>query len=198
MASRFGRQQVDSATRRVSWFLLAVTAIAVAALQLLDPGAGPLEHPLSAYALGPYAWLWVVAVLCAGLAMLLIARRAVREPGTAFLAMAGVALILVAIFPTDPWYPWQHSLTWTGWIHVIATGTGMASLGASMLCDVIPRRDMSIPKHRRVVATTYLAALAWVGAFTITLLVLGRDPPFIGLDERVLLTLALLWLASRA
>ena len=157
---------------------------------------------MSGYALSTHSPLWLAGVLCAGVAMLMVATRKPVFPGgvrgAQFLVIAAISFITLGLFPTDPWYPWQHALTWAGWVHVIATGAGMAALGASMLCDILARGSPGISRTRRLLATSYIAFTVLMGAFMVTLLLLRQDPPLIGLAERVMMTLALLWLAVRA
>ena len=190
---------------RIALFAALVLVVAgLAALDVLDPGVGILEQPLSAHGRGPNAALWVVTVILAGVAMIgeatIWSRRSVAKAGPRLLALSGVAMITLAIFTTDPWYPWQHSLTPMGWVHVIATGAAMGGLFLSML-TTFARHE----RHERVatgrlslgLAAGYSMLLAMVLVVTLVLVVLGRPVPLIGIEERVLLFLAVSWLTVR-
>ena len=181
--------------------LLSVATVLIVALQFLDPGVGPLEKPMSSYALGAYANLWLVAVLAAGIAMVIESRRhdATRSTmASRILTGTGIAFIVLALFTTDPWYPWQHALTPRGWTHVIATGAGMGGLALSMTFHLVAVRHEGRTGRARVaamVAAAYVILVTLIGLATLILVILGRDVPLIGLEERVLMVLGFLWLA---
>lgn len=176
--------------------LFVAAGAGIAALQWLDPGVGAIEKPLSSYALGEYSGVWLIAILCASAGMFLGARRwRATEPrghGPTFLYISGFAFLGVALFVTDPWYPWQRMPTWTGWIHVLSTGAGMGALALAMLFDLRERREGG--RSSRAFALMYVVVLAGVLVATLAFIVAGADPPLIGLEERVLFALALLWL----
>lgn len=194
-----------SSMRRATLFFLGLAALLIGALQFLDQGVGPLEKPMSSYALGEFALLWMIAVVAGGAAMILQGvswrRRAPQSIGWRLLVATGASFIVSGVFSSDPWYPWQHALTMTGWIHVLATGAAMSGLACSMLCEFTPRerRDASpLARVTRIVAAAYVVIVACTVVFTLALIATGREPPLIGLEERVLLVATLVWLSLRA
>ena len=89
-----------------------------------DPiGASDVPWP-SGLALGPFGWLQVLNFVFFGLTLIVFAlglHRGVASGswiGTAFLVVAGVALVLAG-FKTDP-YLSEGPQTWHGWIHGLA------------------------------------------------------------------------------
>ena len=173
-------------------------------LEYLDPGVGPIEQPLSAHGLSRYWLVWAETVVLAGLVMMGTAYRwqQIRHAraGPPVLAVAGAAFVIVATFTTDPWYPWQHALTWTGWLHVIGTGAGMGGLALAMLCTLssAERKERSYAARvARVLGGTYVLLLSGVLLATLVRVVQGNPVYFIGLEERTLLVLALGWLGTR-
>src|SRR4051794_15475468 len=95
--------------------LLALAAIAgiiigvdaIIALHFLEPGRGPVRQPLSLYVRGTYGWLWQVGLAAIGVGALALASGAAphvsRRSGARVVAIAGISLVLVALFPTDVW-----------------------------------------------------------------------------------------------
>ena len=72
----------------------------------------------------------------------------------------------------------------------------MAGLAVAMLCDFIgPDRSTRVSVRR--VAVWYVGGLLLTCCVSLAFLALRKDPPFIGLEERVLLVLAFVWLALK-
>jgi hypothetical protein len=176
------------------------------------PGYSPWRHPVSQLSLGP-GWPVNVALLlvgAAGLLALSIAQRRALPAGNRWtprlVATAGVALVLVAVFPIDPglgYPPGQPAVhRWSGLVHGIAGTVLFAALAAAPLTlarDLRQRTDW--PRWRRyslvtgpAVAVAYavtvvLSSLDLAGAWT--------NAPA-GLVERVALIGGVGWCALLA
>ncbi len=182
---------------------LGLVALGLIALDVVDPGVGPLEQPLSAHALGNHGLLWAATLSLAGLAMIgasLLWRGRNATAGPRLLTASGIALIAVVLFQTDPWYPWQYALTARGWVHVIAASAGMGGLWLAMLCTFPERDQLLRTRLGRItlsLSAAYVALLTVVLIATLVLVILGKSVPLIGLEERALTFLAIGWLLAR-
>ncbi|MGW6932909.1 DUF998 domain-containing protein [Lentzea sp. NPDC054927] len=106
--------------------LVFVTLVAV--LHVVDPARDPVSITVSEYVLGPHGWLLSVAALAFGLGTLAITvavAAALPSPrpraGLTSLTIAGLAMVMVGAFPTDPIDPTDpRFLTTAGAIHAAA------------------------------------------------------------------------------
>lgn len=176
---------------------LLVTAVAAVALDALAPGEGPLVVPLSFLAHTNFAWLWNLTVGAGAAGMLLLAwtvrQRAISPLFTIGLTVAGLALMLVVVFPSDLWFPWERTLTLSGGMHVGAVGLFFLSL-----CVAIALRPRSLPMRDgrqwcRVGEMAYWGAVLGGGVYLGAVIVTGRPPHLLGLWERLVLGSALAW-----
>lgn len=107
---------------------LAAVATTVAALHVLDPGRDPISTTVSEYVLGPHGWLLSFAGLTFGLGTLALTAATVAilpsprpRTGLASLALAGLGMVVVGAFPTDPIDPTDpRFVTTAGVIHAAA------------------------------------------------------------------------------
>lgn len=174
---------------RVATALLIVATAALVALHVLPSTRIPLTHPVSAYALGRHAWLWRVAVIAFGGTMLVQALGSGwhhLSRADALLATTGVGLLVLTVFPTDPWYPWEHMPTLIGFGHLL--GTGLAFAAFSVASTTSARRDLRL--LGRAFVGLLLLAMAGVGVA----LLLGKGTPFVGVIERGMLGAAVVWI----
>lgn len=118
---------------------LAVFGAGLAAMHLLQPGLNPRHRYISEYVLGDTGFIMTIAF--AGLAAGCVAtawafrhaipRSRATSTGTTLLAMAGVAMLVTAIFPTDRA---GEPATAVGLLHVAgAMGFLMLALPAALL-----------------------------------------------------------------
>jgi len=100
----------------------------VAVLHLIDPGRDPISITVSEYVLGPHGWLLSFAALAFGLGMLALALAVAAvlpsprpRTGLAALVLAGLGMVVVGAFPTDPIDPTDpRFVTTSGTIHAAA------------------------------------------------------------------------------
>lgn len=100
----------------------------VAALHILDPGRDPISITVSEYVLGPYGWLLSFAALVFGLGTLTISGTVAAvlpsprpRAGLMSLTIAGLGMVVVGAFPTDPIDPTDpRFITTAGAIHAAA------------------------------------------------------------------------------
>jgi hypothetical protein len=105
-----------------------VFVVLVTVLHVIDPGRDPVSITISEYVLGPYGWVLTFAGLAFGLGTLAITlalAATLPSPrprrGLTMLAIAGVAMVVVASFPTDPIDPADpRFVTTAGMIHAAA------------------------------------------------------------------------------
>lgn len=184
--------------------LLAVSAIAMLALHRTRPDLDPIPTPVSFYIRGPGAWLLTVSLISSGLGVIAIAaslaQRAGWRAGVWLLATGGIGLIVAGLFPADLWFPWEKPLTPMGSVH--AGAAVVAAIVFPLGALLITRDERKVagggPMNRLLdgLAFTFGATLMVFGAMTLVYLASGRSPGFLGLAERIMMTLAVAWLAA--
>jgi hypothetical protein len=179
-----------------SWLIVTPTLIGLTVLVALF-GAGEvvgLAEPVSlTFASTVLLLTGLVAVLSPWVRSLAAPRLGQRRGGGGLLAMAGICLILVALFPTDPIAaPGGGSVN--GMLHVILSYEAVLAIAAAMLVvGISPQRGM----WRRV-ARPVSRGLAVAGSF---LLVVGfalLGSPVSGLAERLSILVDVGWLVLLA
>jgi len=181
---------------------LLSAVLATVALDLFTPGPGPLVQPLSAFALtalGRY-WLWIVEVAALGVGCVAVTvyQRGAARRFVVTLAVGCVGLAVSGLVATDPWFPWEHAPTPSGWLHIGAVLTTLGALGAGMVLRVhaLPER-WRVARDRwieRAFGGTSFAALLYLVALRLR----GQPLLWFGLWERTLLILMIAWCASLA
>ncbi|MDR0344958.1 MAG: DUF998 domain-containing protein [Nocardiopsaceae bacterium] len=123
------------------------------------PGYNPWHHPMSTLALGPHGWVMTIAFVVLGAGLLCFAvglRRFLNSGrgstwGPILIAVVGVSLIGLAIFPTDPalGYPPGAASTSTlhGFLHSLLSGV-FGDLPMVAACIVLTRRFAQAPGGR--------------------------------------------------
>ena len=198
------------ALRLSAWVALAgivAFAVAVLALHGLQPALSPATQAISFYAHGTHGWLLTAGLLALGLGSLALSAglaRGVRgataaRAGRWCLGVWGVGVVLGGIFPADPPGNWAAPPSVAGWVHGNAALVAFAALpAAAVLLSLAFRRD---PRWRRVAAISSALAAAAVASLILFLaslapaIVSPGPPVLLGLTERVLLVVYLLWLA---
>jgi hypothetical membrane protein len=81
----------------------------VATLHVIDPDRDPISITVSEYVLGPYGWLLSFAALAFGLGVLALTAATTAilpsprpRTGLTLLTLAGLGMVVVGAFPTDP------------------------------------------------------------------------------------------------
>lgn len=187
-------------TRLAGWITTAAAVVAAVLLAGLDlllglpPGVG---STISAYVFtdGEWAFQLAIAALIIGCATLVtgVVRARLATPrslGTALLAIAGVALVVLLVFPkTD----WSQGDSWHGQLHRLASL--VAFIGAPVgIIALAARRRPGEPAAatglRRAAVTLAVASLLWLAplVFAATRMVFGGPPWWhalpLGLMER--------------
>lgn len=186
--------------------LLAVSTVSMLGLHRARPDLDMVATPLSFYSRGAGSWMLAVSLVASGLAVLIIAlsihARATTGAGITALAIAGGGMLLAAIFIADPWFPWERMLTTRGWVHAIAVGVAVTAFATGAM--LISRDaglvdgDPVLRRLLRLLALAFLGVFGFFGALTVVYLALGRSPGFLGLAERLMMALAVAWLALLA
>jgi hypothetical protein len=172
---------------------LAITAMV--ALHVLRPELDPIAQPVSFYVWGRHGWLLPVALGAFGMALLALMRALAGERTSRprrILALVGSTLVVTAIVPCDPWFPWERPPTVSGLVHAIG-----AMLGPALL--MYPMLALARPPNPRLGVVLFsilgLYNVALAGSATSLALGFLRDGPplWIGLLERILAFAAVAW-----
>ena len=177
----------------------ALFAVCLTAVHLLDRGPDPLVVSVSYYALTPHGWLATIGflALAAGSGLVaLLAWHSGDRPKSYALGASSLAIVLLSIFPCDPWYPWERTPTMTGGIHALAACVPIVLLPLAALRDLLTHRRRTLSPPAIAFTTLYLVASAGVGAYVTVELIMGNDPSMAGLAERVVVLTGVLWLSA--
>lgn len=186
-----------AARRRLVLVAAGFAVIAMAALHLVQPELHPVAEPVSFYVWGRHGWLLCAALGAFGLALLLLARGPAAASSAASrrtLTLAGAVLLGAAAIPSDRWFPWEQTPTFSGLAHAAAAMIAPPLLLWPMLTWPPPQS----PRARALLRWTTVAYAAGLGTSAASLLVgFLRDgpPPGIGLVERVLAFAAVAWVS---
>ncbi len=178
----------------------------VAVLHVLDPTRDPVSVTVSEYVLGPHGWLLSVAALAFGLGALAITTAVAAilpsprpRVGLASLTLAGLGMVVVGAFPTDPIDP--RFVTTAGAIHAAA---GILSFTCFALAAPLLTRPVATATHapwlRRLAAVTPIGyVLFWVtGVLDSQLGGLLGHRSATGLGERLMAATFIVWLLAVA
>ena len=188
-------------SRRAALICNALFAICLTAVHLLDREPDPLVVSVSYYALTPNGWLATIGFLAlagGSAAVALIARQSGDRPKSFALAASSVAIVLLSVFPCDPWYPWEKTPTTTGAVHALAACVPIVLLPLVALRDLVTHRQRKAKPPAVGFATLYLIASAAVGAYITVTLIMGDDPTMAGFAERAVVLTGVLWLSAMA
>jgi hypothetical protein len=179
----------------------ALFAICLVTVHFLDREPDPLVVSVSYYALTPHGWLATIGFLALAAGSALVARIASYSgdrPKSLALMASSVAIVLLSIFPCDPWYPWERTPTPTGAVHALAACAPIALLPLVALRDVLTGRLQRAQPSAVGFTILYLVASVAVGAYITGSLIMGTDPSFAGLGERAVVLAGVLWLSAMA
>jgi hypothetical protein len=190
-----------SSLRRAGLVCNALFVLCLTAVHLLDRGPDPLVVSVSFFALTPHGWLATIGFLALAGGSAAVARLTWhggdRLKSYALIA-SSLAIVVLSIFPSDPWYPWERMPTLPGAIHALATCVPIVLLPLVGLRDLITHRRRAMTASLIASTTLYLLASAVVGAYITIALVMGDNPERAGLAERVVVLAGVLWLSALA
>ena len=197
------------ATRLATIGSLGVAAfvVLVAALHVLDPDRDPVSITVSEYVLGPYGWLLSFAALAFGLGILAITvalAGILPSPrprvGLTALALAGLGMVVVGAFPTDPIDPTDpHFVTTAGTIHAAAGILSFTcfALAAPLLARSTARATNTPALCRLAVVPLIGYVLFWAtGILDSQLGGLFNSRSATGLGERLMAVTFIIWLLA--
>ena len=170
---------------RTLWMLVPVVAFLTA--DLINPQYDPLREPVSRYVNGTAGWLITVAILAMGLLTafaLYLLRRSPHRAGLALLGVWTAGLLVAGVFPADPPGMWDRPST-ADMVHGLAAWLALA---------VFPIAAVLL-RHARTVAIASAVTTAILAVFMVDVMGGPSLPPLLGLVERVVIVVNLLWLA---
>lgn len=181
----------------------------VAGLHVIDPGRDPIGITVSEYVLGPHGWLLGFAALAFGLGVLAltVAIAAVLPSprprvGLLALATAGIGMVVVGAFPTDPIDPADpRFVTTSGMIHAAAGILAFTCLALAGPLLTGPMRTATGTARRKGLAVLPLAgyAIFWcTGILDSQLGGLFGSRSATGLGERLMAVTFVIWLIAAA
>lgn len=178
---------------------IAVTAMVV--LHRLQPELSVLHQPLSFYVHGNNGWLFPLALgSFAGSAIAMgvgMRQSAGSAAASRWLIGFAAGMLVDAIVPSDPWFPWEGDYSIGGLIHAASAVLAPPLLIGAM--SALRRSRGSKPyfpwRSLNVLALAYVLGLAASGVSLMVGFINGRSPPLIGLGERFLALAAVAWLA---
>ena len=176
----------------IAGFLTFVTVTVV--FLVLRPDLDPLHRVMSNYAVGRNGLLMELAFIAAATGAIAVAVLVLRSDwsgrraraGWLLLLVAGLGLVVAAVFPTDV-NPADEPVTTTGHIHVAAgVITFIALAVAGMTVSAVVWRGRAAAVAAFVIGLAFLAVLVSVAV------------DLRGLGQRVFLYTAFLWLVTAA
>lgn len=186
---------------------IAVFVALVAVLHFIDRGREPISITVSEYVLGPHGYLLTFAATAFGLGMLAVASAVAAvlpspRPRVALglLTMAGLGMVVVGAFPTDPIDPTDpRFVTTAGSIHAAAGILSFTCLAiAAPLLGMRVAAATGTRAPRRVAALPPIGyALFWLaGLLDHQLGGLLGERSATGLGERVMAAAFIAWLLA--
>jgi hypothetical membrane protein len=176
--------RVATLFRRTVLICVAYYITALIALHFLEPEYDPRYHFMSDYAWGAYGWLMTTTFFVLGLALLTVAvglRGLHQSPrnariGFGLLTIAAPFICLAGVFRGFP-------------LHDVAGAVGIPSIVMAAL--FLSWSFRKAPEWQAIHPATFLIAIGMLGALVSMVLDIGMP----GLQQRVLLSLLLLWLS---
>ncbi|MFB7940868.1 DUF998 domain-containing protein [Streptomyces sp. NPDC056049] len=182
--------------------LVGAGALAMAAVELLNPGYDLVSEALSRYVHGTAGVLLPVALLAVGAASAVLAARLRGGAGRVAVALWAAGIMIAGVFPADP--PGHHHRPSTSeLVHGSAAFLAFAALPAAAL---LLRRTLAAARPRLRTALNALALASLLGTAALAVLLadvmdggpslgLGGAPTLLGLVERFVLAADLAWVA---
>ena len=188
---------------------LAVFALSTLALHVLQPALSPRDEAVSYYVHGNHGWLLTTGLIALGIASLALTAALVRategsgaRTGRWLLGIWSVGVLLGGVFPADPAGNWSAPPSVPGMIHGIAAMVAFLALptGALFLARSF-RRDPRWKEAARLLFGLAMATAVSLVVFYGSLMpvfIRPGPPVLLGLSERILLGLYVVWLAAVA
>ncbi|MFF3957284.1 DUF998 domain-containing protein [Streptomyces sp. NPDC001890] len=191
--------------------LIGIGALAMAAVETLNPEYDLVSETLSRYVHGTAGWLLPAALLAAGAASAVLAvrlgagTRRTERAGRAALVVWTAGILVAALFPADPPGHWTRP-SLSELVHGSAAFLAFAALPAAA---VLLRGTLTTlrPGLRTALNTLTAASVTATAALAVLLadvmdggpsLGLGGVPTFVGLVERLVLAADFGWIALAA
>ena len=183
---------------------IALFVVTIVSLHFLQPELKPLDDAMSYYVHGSQGWLLTVGLIGLGIASLAItcALASAVGPGARagrwLLGVWSVGVLLGGFFPADPPGHWNDPPSLAGIVHGNAALLAFAAFPVAALL-----LGRSFRRNRRWLPTaTVLSLLAVAAAIGLIAFMASLVPVFIrpgppvllGLSERVLIVIYLVWL----
>jgi hypothetical protein len=108
---------------------LGVSALAIAAADVLNPQYNPLSETVSRYVNGTAGWLITVAILGIGAASAALVPL-LRGPGRWALAVWAAGVLVAGVFPADPPGRWSQPSV-SEMVHGLAAWVAFAALAVT-------------------------------------------------------------------
>ena len=204
MQSRSGTDRVNRAPEStpgrpvrllalVSALGFAYFTVSLGALHLLRSDYDPVGQTVSQYAVGPYGYLITISFFALGPAVLALAVGLVRgvspppRVAAGFLAVAGVAVIVVGVFPVDR-APSAMPLS-----EMVHDSAYMASFVATLVAMIVLTAHLKRDRRWRSVRRLSLV-LAVIASVDLAAFVTGADAEWRGIVQRLGIGTILAWL----
>ncbi|TDC76426.1 DUF998 domain-containing protein [Streptomyces hainanensis] len=194
-----------AAEPRAPLALIGIGALAMVAVETLNPEYDPVSETLSRYVHGTAGWLLPAALLAVGAASALLTLRlgaGTRRAGRAALAAWTVGILVAALFPADPPGHWNRP-SLSELVHGNAAFLAFAALptAAVLLRGPLAAQRPGLRPALNSLTVASVTATAALAVFLIDVmdggpsLGLGGIPTFVGLVERLVLAADLGWVA---
>ncbi|MEV5604608.1 DUF998 domain-containing protein [Streptomyces sp. NPDC052299] len=185
--------------------LIGIGALAMAAVETLNPDYDLVSETLSRYVHGTAGWLVPVALLAVGAASAVLVARlggGTHRAGRAVLAVWTVGILIAAVFPADPPGRWSRP-SFSELVHGNAAFLAFAALptAAALLRRTLAARRPGLRRALTTLTAASAAATAVLAVFLVDVmgggpsLGLGGAPTLVGLAERVVLAVDFGWVA---
>lgn len=213
-----GRAGMPAWLPRAVVTMLAATAAAIAAADVLNPQYSPVSETVSRYVNGTAGWLITLAILCMGAASAVlvgqlgrltgqaapVAGASARRIGRWALAAWAAGVLVAGVFPADPPGQWSNPST-SELVHGMSAWLAFAAfpVAALLLTRALAARW---PAGRLALAGCAAASILTTGALAVFLadvmggpsLGIGETPTLVGLVERLVVAANLAWLGLAA
>ncbi|MFD5620947.1 DUF998 domain-containing protein [Streptomyces yangpuensis] len=185
--------------------LIGIGALAMVALEALNPEYDPVGETISRYVHGTAGWLLPAALLAAGAASAVLTVRlgaGARRAGRAALAVWTLGILVAALFPADPPGQWGRPSP-SELVHGNAAFLAFATLptAAVLLRRALADRRPGLRTALSVLTAASVTATAALAVFLVDVLHGGPSlgtagtPTLVGLVERCVIAADFGWIA---
>jgi hypothetical protein len=184
---------ISPTAARLSFAGAATFAVLLAALHIIKPELDPSWHFISAYAIGEYGWIMVLAFLslALGYASLFFALRSQLRTiagriGLTLLLVSALGLTIAASFTTDPIRVSENAVTTEGNLHNLGGTLGIAMpFAAALIGWKLARNPTWSLAKRPLLWATGLALVAFLVSFVSLGVMVSRSGGEFGPDVLV-------------